>query len=71
MSWRDSMRLRGRADRVRFIGWINLAITFLVCVIISDAATLIVGTIWSALVMGLVYGLAYFIDKRAERVVGR
>lgn len=71
MSWWDSTRLRRGADKVRFVEWINLVVTLAVCVVAPEGSALIVGALWSALVMGLAYGTAYLIDKRAEQVVGR
>jgi hypothetical protein len=71
MSWWDSTRLKGRADKVRSMGWINLATTFVVCVVAGEEAALVGGAVWSAVVMGLAYATAHLIDKRAERVIGR
>lgn len=71
MSWWDSMNLRRRADKTRFIGWINLAVTCVVCIALADGVAFIAGRFWAAAVMVITYGAAHLIDKRAERVVGR
>ena len=73
MSWWDSMKLRRRADKARAVGWINLAITGFVCAAAASEglAVFVLGGAWAAMVMGIAYGAAHLIDKRADRVIGR
>ena len=73
MAWVDTMRLRRRADKVRAVGWVNLLFTA-VCYFVQaaeGAALLALAGLWSAGVMALTYGIAWGIDKHAERVVRR
>lgn len=69
MSWVDAMRLRRRATIARAIGWVNLAITLIACVV--EPQMLPFFATWAGGVMALSYGLAYAIEKRADRVVAR
>ena len=73
MSWVDSMRLRSRADKVRAVGWVNLLFAVIWSMFDSSdgIAILALAGIWSAAVMALTYGIAWVIDKRADRVVTR
>lgn len=73
MAWTDSIRFRRRADKVRAAGWINLLLTLIVAAVhLGDGFdVLAAGALWAALVMAITYGLAWVIDRHAERVVGR
>ena len=73
MAWIDSMRLRRKADIVRAVGWVNLFVCIVWSLVhVSDGlAMLAVTGAWAAAVMALAYGIAYVIDRRADRVVGR
>lgn len=73
MSWIDCMRLRRMADGVRALGWINLGFTVVFAVIhASDGfATLAVAALWALVGFASTYGIAWLVDRRADRVVGR
>ena len=73
MAWIDSMRLKGRADRIRAVGWVNLLLSLILAVVqASDGAeVLALAVTWAAAVMGLTHGAAWMIDRHAERVVRR
>ena len=73
MAWVDTMRLRRRADKIRTLGWINLLLSVAWSVIhASDGfAMMALAALWSAVVMGVTYGIAWFVDKHADRVVRR
>lgn len=73
MSWKDATRLRGIADKVRALGWINVFITFAWCVLHSSdgVPVLLIVLGWGATGMGVTYSVAFLIDRRANRVVGR
>ena len=69
MSWVDATRLRRRADVVRGLGWGNLALTGIACIVEPEVLPIL--ATWGAGVMALSYSLGHAIDKRAERVVTR
>lgn len=73
MAWVDSMRFRRRADKVRAAGWINLLVTLIVAGahLPEGFDALAAGSGWAALVMAVTYGLAWVLDRHAERVVRR
>ena len=73
MAWVDSMRLRRRADKVRAVGWVNLFFAVIWSAIHgSDGiAVLALAGVWAAAILALTYGIAWIIDKRADRVVTR
>ena len=73
MAWADSMRFQRRADKVRAAGWINLFLTliFAGAHLSEGLHALAVGFVWAAGVMALTYGLAWMLDRHAERVVRR
>ncbi|HYC48488.1 MAG TPA: hypothetical protein VED01_23695 [Burkholderiales bacterium] len=73
MAWVDSMRLRRRADGIRMVGWINLLLSVAWAVVhASDGLGMMaLSGAWAALVLALVYGVAWVIDKHAEKVVRR
>lgn len=73
MAWADSMRFQRRADKVRAAGWINLFLTLIFAgAHLSDGLHAVaVGVVWATAVMGLTYGLAWALDRHAERVVRR
>ena len=73
MAWTDSMRFRRRADKVRAAGWINLLLTLIFAGIHLPEGldALAAGSVWAAVVMGVTYGLAWVLDRHAERVVRR
>ena len=73
MAWVDSMRLRRKADIIRVIGWVNLFASVLWSLIhVSDGLGLLaVLGAWAAAVMALTHGIAWIIDRRADRVVKR
>lgn len=73
MAWVDSMRLRRTADKVRAVGWVNLFLSIIWTVVhASDGLGLLAVTgLWAAAVMGLTHGIAWMIDRRADRVVRR
>jgi hypothetical protein len=65
------MRLRRRADKVRSVGWLNLAVSVAWSAVALDGTVLALGGLWAAAVMALTYGIGWAIDKHAERVVTR
>ena len=73
MAWVDTVRLRRRADKVRAIGWLNLLFTVIWSVLHASEGGLVLALagIWSAGVMALTYGIAWVVDKHAERIVRR
>ena len=73
MAWIHSQRLRGTADKVRAIGWVNAFISAGWAVIHSTEGSLglLWVVAWGVAVMALSYGVAWIIDRRADRVVGR
>jgi hypothetical protein len=73
MAWTDSVRFQRRADRVRAAGWINLLLTLIFAGIYLPEGfhALAVGSVWAVVVMGVTYGLAWALDRHAERVVRR
>lgn len=73
MSWVDSMRLRRKADIVRWIGWTNLFVSIALSLTHSSdgLATLAALAIWALAVLALTHGIAWMIDRHAERVVRR
>ena len=78
MSWRDSQRLIGRAQFIRRSGWTLFGL--LVLVVTADATagsggggllmTALAG-IAGAAILAVSHGIAWLMDRRAERVVGR
>jgi hypothetical protein len=78
MSWRDSQRLIARGRTVRRSGW--AAFGLLVLVVAADAVlgdprggltvTLLAG-ITGAVILAVSHGVAWLLDRRAERVVGK
>ena len=73
MSWVDTMRLRRRADKVRMFGWVNLFLSAAWSVVHATDGffVLAIAAVWAAAVMALSYGIAWAIDKHADRVVKR
>ena len=73
MAWVDSMRLRRRADKLRAVGWINLLLSILLCLVYAGEGVhvLVTAAAWGVGVMGLTHGAAWAIDKHADRVVRR
>ncbi len=73
MAWVDSMRLRGRADKIRALGWVNLLFMIILSLVYaSDGAAVLVATIlWGAALMAVTHGAGWMIDRHAERVVRR
>jgi hypothetical protein len=73
MSWWDCMKLRRRADHLRACGWVNLALTLILCAVggLDGLANYMAGAIWAGFVMAVAYGAASLVDRRADRVVGR
>lgn len=73
MAWTDSMRFRRRADKVRAAGWINLLLTLIFAGVHLPEGfdALAVGFVWAMVVMAVTYGLAWALDRHAERVVRR
>ena len=73
MSWIDSMRLRRKADIVRWVGWINLFLSVGASLIyVSEGlATLAALGLWALAVLAVTHGIAWMIDRHAERVVRR
>ena len=73
MSWSDCMSLRRTADKVRTIGWMNLALTLIVAGFhVAEGLNLLVpAAIWIAAIMAAAYAAAWRIDRRADEVVGR
>jgi hypothetical protein len=66
------MQLRRKADHIRSVGWFNLVatITFVVVYASEAAEIVLAASLWAALIMALAYAFGWFIDKRADRVVG-
>ena len=73
MAWVDSMRLRRNADMVRALGWLNLVVSIIVSLFHASEGLVIMVLfgVWAALVMAVTHGIAWMIDRRAERVVRR
>ena len=73
MSWVDSMRLRRKADIVRWIGWANLFVSTVWSLFnVSDGlVTLGLIGLWAFAVLALTHAIAWVIDRRADRVVRR
>ena len=73
MAWVDTMRLRRRADKVRMVGWVNLFLSIAWSVLhAADGFSVVaVAGVWAATIMALTYGIAWFIDRHADRVVRR
>jgi len=73
MAWVDTMRLRRRADKVRAVGWVNLLFTVIWSIAHASDGELMLALagVWSVGVMALTYGIAWVIDKHADRVVTR
>lgn len=67
------MRLRRRADGIRAVGWGNLVLTIVLCVVYAaeGAAVLAVVIAWGAAVMAGTHAAGWMIDRHAERVVRR
>ena len=78
MSWRDSQRLIRRAQFIRRSGWAVFGL--LVLIVAAEAAagersggllmTTVAGLAGAA-ILALSHGVAWLMDRRAERVVGR
>ena len=73
MAWVDSMRLRRKADIVRALGWFNLVASVVWGFLHTSEGlgVLALCALWVAAVMGITHGVAWVIDRRAERVVRR
>lgn len=78
MSWRDSQRLIARGRTIRRSGW--AAFGLIVLVVAADAAvgdprsgltlTSLAG-ITGAAILAVSHAVAWLLDRRAERVVGK
>lgn len=73
MSWATCMKFRRTAESVRKAGWANLAVTVVISMLNAQdgLSTFALGGVWAGAVMLLTYGLAWGIDRHADRVVGR
>lgn len=73
MAWVDSMRLRRKADIVRALGWVNLFASLLWSLVHVSEGLAVLGVLgaWAVAVMALTHGIAWIIDRRADRVVTR
>ena len=73
MSWVDSMRLRRKADIVRWVGWSNLFLSVVWSLFhVSDGlGTLGLIGLWAFAFLALTHAIAWVIDRRADRVVRR
>ena len=78
MSWRDSQRLIARSRTVRRSGW--AAFILLVLVVAADATVgepgdglfvTILGAAVGVAILGVSHGVAWLMDRHAERIVGR
>ena len=73
MAWVDAMRLRRKADLVRALGWLNLVVTVVWSFFHASEglAVLALFALWAAAGLAITHGIAWIIDRRAERVVRR
>ncbi len=65
------MRLRRRAESVRWLWWANLFVTLVLAFINAseDLGVMVAGVSWAAAVMGVTHTIAWAIGKRAEKII--
>ena len=73
MAWIDSMRLRRKADIVRAAGWVNLFVSIIWILVHSSDGLITLGLIalWAGALLATTQGIAWMIDRHADRVVRR
>ena len=63
---------RRKADKVRLAGWVNVILTAGLVYIAPDVvAAMVAACVWIVLVFAITQAIAWQLDKKAKRLVGR
>lgn len=72
MAFGDNIHIRRKADKLRIAGWINVPVTAVAVYFYPDTVpAFIAGSVWVLVFFGVTHGMAWYMDKKANRGVRR
>jgi hypothetical protein len=65
----EPIYIRRKADKLRIAGWINVPVTGVVAYFCPETvAAIIAGSLWVLAFFGVTHGIAWQMDKKANRL---
>ena len=72
MALGEPIYIRRKADKLRIAGWINVPLTAVLVYLYPDTVpAFIAGSTWVLVFFAVTHGTAWYMDKKANRLVRR